>query len=85
MVYYIFYIIHLKLIIGDNVKIQTIIGNRYWSFGKNKSKKVEAPQSVEPTRTRVAYCLKCGCMLFPDETMCPDCLFPVRENKGWTA
>lgn len=37
-------------------------------FNKNKTKKIN-------------NCPKCGCKLFSEETMCPDCLFPITELK----
>lgn len=27
-------------------------------------------------------CPKCGCYLFQDEIMCPDCLYPIMEVKS---
>lgn len=29
---------------------------------------------------KIKYCVKCGCMLFPGEIMCPDCLTPVKNQ-----
>ena len=35
-------------------------------FNKNKTKEIKR-------------CPKCDCKLFPEETMCPDCLFPINK------
>lgn len=38
---------------------------------KNKTKKMKR-------------CPKCGCKLFPEETMCPDCLFPINNTTEYS-
>lgn len=71
------------------MKISFNIGNRNWSLSTHKiSTKQQEEIRLEPIQRiskNTNYCLKCGCILFPEETMCPDCLFPVKDNKGWTA
>lgn len=75
------------------MEIRLSLGSNQWSLILNKPILKRIVKPVVPsscvskdteTSHRRDYCLKCGCILFPEETMCPDCLFPVRHNEGWT-
>lgn len=41
-----------------------------------KIKEVQIEDSLRPDYSKLVGCLKCGCPLFPEEQMCPDCLTP---------
>lgn len=66
------------------MQIDIRFGNKHWSFGKIKNSQTGCKQPPQGVPVKVDFCGKCGCILFEEESMCPDCLTPKIDNKGWS-